>query len=147
MLLIGLTISSYGGGKKVAKEDQVDDKDKTRQEKTEYRKKKAREFVILAQNAFKEKKYKEGIEYYTKAANHGDTASMCFLGSVYLYGLHGTPKDKEKAVAYYKRAAHKGNKLAQEQLSRCFADGTAEARNQGKSAKKSAKWAEESHKP
>jgi len=147
LFLFGLIAFSSYCGDKVAKEDLTDKKDKTKQETIESRNKKIKELLILAQNAMKEKKHKDAIEYYIKAAKLGDSPSQCFLGSCYLYGMYGNEKDNEKAVHWYRRASKQGNKLAQEQLSRCFANGLVDTKRKVNSARKSAKWAEKSHKP
>ena len=147
LLLSGLIILSSYCEEKASEDSNKKSDNKTEAENLENRNKKIKEILVLAQNAMKGKKHKNAIEYYTKAARLGDTPSQCFLGSCYLYGLYGTPKDEEKAVQWYRRAARNGNKLAQEQLSRCFANGLVNTRRKVNSAKKSAKWAEKSHKP
>lgn len=146
LLIFGLVISVYCG-EKVAKEDQTEDANKSRKEKVEGRSKKIKELLVLAQNALKEKKDKDAIEYYTKAAKLGDSSSQCFLGSCYLYGMYGKEKDIDKAVHWYRRASKQGNKLATEQLSRCFASGKVETKRRVNAKKRAAKLSEKSHKP
>ena len=140
-LIIAFTFSSATGAKDKKSHPIVKGEKKISAEA----KKKIQQHLMDAQRALREHKNREAIAYYTQAAKLGDTKSQCFLGSCYLYGLYGTPKDKEKAVQWYRKAAKRGNKLAQEQLSRCFGDGTAGTNKPKKASRKSAKWSRESH--
>ena len=54
--------------------------------------------------------------WYHKSAENGDMTAQFKLGSLYLDGNLGLPKDINKAKAWFKKAADQGYELAQQQL-------------------------------
>ncbi len=70
---------------------------------------------LLGHIEYENKNFSKAKEYFTKAANKGETYSMHHLGDLFLLGK-GTPENPEKALDYYKKAASKGNPLALETL-------------------------------
>ena len=103
-------------------------------------------FVAAAHAALKAGENSDALELYRKAARFGDSRSQCFLGSCYFYGLHGVSKNIDKAKRWYRKAAEQGNKLAQEQLSRCFGKKASDTKRR-RFHKKSAEWFGKSQKP
>ncbi|KAG0195165.1 hypothetical protein BGX33_004106, partial [Mortierella sp. NVP41] len=51
------------------------------------------------------------MDWYTKAAEQGGTYAQTNIGVMHEMG-RGVPKDKAKAMEYYRNAADQGNQLA-----------------------------------
>ena len=60
---------------------------------------------------FAKKSYPQAMQAYTKLANAGNAEAQLHLGEMYLYGEAGAI-DLEKAEAWFKKSAAKGNKTA-----------------------------------
>jgi SEL1 protein len=54
----------------------------------------------------------ELIQAYIVQAKEGDVSSMVALGDLYYFGARGLPRDQPQALAYYTRAADRGNTQA-----------------------------------
>lgn len=63
-------------------------------------------------------------ELYTKAANLGHTASQYKLGQCYEYGTVGCPVDPRRSIAWYTKAAEKGDPEAELALSGWYLTGS-----------------------
>ena len=59
----------------------------------------------------------KAVEWYTKAAEQGDSNAQCNLGYCYDNG-DGVTMDKEKAVEWLTKAAEQGNSDARVKLER-----------------------------
>ncbi len=57
-----------------------------------------------------------GISLLTECANSGDAFSCCKLGCLYLLGIEGIEKDKEKAVEWLNKSAEQGSEYARNLL-------------------------------
>jgi TPR repeat protein len=60
---------------------------------------------------FAKKAYPEALQKYTKLANAGNPVAQQHLGEMYFYGEAGA-SDMEKAAAWFRKAAAKGNATA-----------------------------------
>jgi TPR repeat protein len=60
---------------------------------------------------FAKKAYPEALQKYTKLANAGNPVAQQHLGEMYFYGEAGTV-DADKAAAWFRKAAAKGNATA-----------------------------------
>ncbi len=67
--------------------------------------------------------YTQAFYWYFKAAEKGDAAAQCNLGTCYAGGL-GIAKDDAQAVYWYRKAAEQGDGEAQGLLSLCYFEGT-----------------------
>lgn len=54
----------------------------------------------------------KGIFLLTECADSGDAFSCCKLGCLYLFGINGIEKDKEKAVKWLNKSAEQGSEYA-----------------------------------
>ena len=70
----------------------------------------------------KKRDYKRSIEWYMRAAKHGDSWAMHNLSYAYHNG-EGVEVDNAKAVYWLKKAAKKGDSLAQFTLSNIYFEG------------------------
>ena len=61
--------------------------------------------------------YAQAIEWYRKAADHGDAAAEFNLGWLYEHGA-GVEKDEAQASAWYGKAAAHGRADAKDSLAR-----------------------------
>lgn len=64
-----------------------------------------------------EEKVPPGVQIYLDQAKAGDPHAMRMLGVMYYYGLN-VPQDREKGLAWYRRAADKGSSAAREDLAK-----------------------------
>ena len=63
--------------------------------------------------------FDKAIEWYTKAADLGNSDAMIMIGQMYMLGsLYGREEDLEKAKEWYQKAADLGNADAQSYLER-----------------------------
>ena len=62
------------------------------------------------------------VQYYTKAAQEGNTKAMVSLGNCYGRG-DGVDKNEVEAVKWFKKAADLGNPVAMTKLGSCYANG------------------------
>ena len=63
--------------------------------------------------------FDKAIEWYTKAADLGNSDAMKMIGNMYKLGsLYGGEDDLEKAIEWYQKAADLGNSDAQSYLER-----------------------------
>lgn len=58
-----------------------------------------------------------GVQVYLDQARAGDAHAMRMLGVMYYYGLN-VPQDREKGLAWYRKAADKGSDAAREELAK-----------------------------
>ncbi len=58
----------------------------------------------------------KGISLLTECADNGDAFSCCKLGCLYLFGIDGIEKDKEKAVEWLNKSAEQGSEYARNLL-------------------------------
>ncbi len=58
----------------------------------------------------------KGISLLTECADSGDAFSCCKLGCLYLFGIDGIEKDKEKAVEWLNKSAEQGSEYARNLL-------------------------------
>ncbi|MDX1251679.1 MAG: sel1 repeat family protein [Gammaproteobacteria bacterium] len=58
---------------------------------------------------------KINVEFYMRAALHGDAVAQCYLGIMYEKGM-GVPMDRHKAAKWYRHAAEQGYPDAQASL-------------------------------
>ena len=58
----------------------------------------------------------KGISLLTECAGSGDAFSCCKLGCLYLFGIDGIEKDKEKAVEWLNKSAEQGSEYARNLL-------------------------------
>lgn len=63
--------------------------------------------------------YREGIRWWTKAAEGGNAEAQWLLGGCYEIG-YDEPKDLDKAIAWWRRAASQGYAKAQFDLGNCY---------------------------
>ena len=77
----------------------------------------------------------KAVEWYTKAADAGDTNAMCNLGFCFNNG-EGVGKDEAKAVEWYTKAAEAGNIYAFLLLGFCYMNG----KGVGKDEAKAVEW-------
>lgn len=57
-----------------------------------------------------------GISLLTECADSGDAFSCCKLGCLYLFGIDGIKKDKEKAIEWLNKSAEQGSEYARNLL-------------------------------
>ena len=57
-----------------------------------------------------------GISLLTECADSGDAFSCCKLGCLYLFGIDGIKKDKEKSIEWLNKSAKQGNEYARNLL-------------------------------
>ncbi len=55
------------------------------------------------------------VDFYMRAALHGDAVAQCYLGIMHEKGM-GVPMDKHKAAKWYRHAAEQGYPDAQASL-------------------------------
>lgn len=58
----------------------------------------------------------KGISLLTECADSGDAFSCCKLGCLYLFGIDGIKKDKEKAIEWLNKSAEQGSEYARNLL-------------------------------
>lgn len=58
----------------------------------------------------------KGIFLLTECADSGDAFSCCKLGCLYLFGIDGIKKDKEKAIEWLNKSAEQGSEYARNLL-------------------------------
>ena len=71
-----------------------------------------REGQLIPQNM------EESITFYQKAAEKDNVLALVELGKIFEYGIGGIVKNNQKAIYWYRKAATKRNKEAQENLKR-----------------------------
>ena len=69
-----------------------------------------------------EKNSAAAVPWFRKSAEHGNVASMFYLGQCYETG-DGVPKDEAAAVSWYSKADEQGDTHSSRHLARCFAEG------------------------
>jgi TPR repeat protein len=79
-------------------------------------------------SAYKEKKYKEAVSWYEKAADRGHVYAWTILGAMYLTG-DGVPRNYEKAYYWSEKAAVKGVAEAQNNLGVLYQHGAGVSQN------------------
>lgn len=72
--------------------------------------------------------YEKAMEWYKKAAEHGDSVATCDVGIMYLKGK-GILKDPYTAVKWFKKAKDISSVQATYYLGKCYFDGTGIAQN------------------
>ena len=85
---------------------------------------------------------KKAVEWYTKAAEQGNSTAQCNLGCCYILG-RGVAMDNEKAAEWWTKAAEQGQSGAQCLLGRCYDNGKGLAMDKEKAVKWYAKAAEQ----
>ncbi|BEG57223.1 hypothetical protein NHP21005_09110 [Helicobacter sp. NHP21005] len=65
----------------------------------------SQDYISAAQKAFENKNYVKTLRYLKKAASLGSAEAYNNLGILYEDDGHGVPRDIEKALQYYKKAA------------------------------------------
>ncbi len=65
-----------------------------------------------------------GVQVYVDRANAGDPRAMRMLGVMYYYGLN-VRQDRDKGLAWYRRAAEQGDPAAREDLAKLQPAGNA----------------------
>jgi TPR repeat protein len=68
-------------------------------------------------------------------AENGDIQSQSELGSVFIYGTLGVPKDEAEGVKWFRKAAEKNLALAEYNLGACYAFGQGVAKDQVEAVK------------
>ena len=94
--------------------------------------------TALGEEAFRAKKYKTAVEYFSQAAEEGDAQAQYRLGECYFF-KKGVRRDYKKAAYWSEKAAQKGVASAQYLLGACY--------YKGKGVKKDAREAVESPLP
>ena len=56
------------------------------------------------------------MKWLEEAARNNNPYAQYFLGKVYLYGLHGVKRDREKATRYLQGSSAQGNSYAEKLL-------------------------------
>ena len=64
---------------------------------------------VEGKKAVNNKDYAKAFEWFTKAADKGNTAAMIYWGDIYRYGWFGVAEDRAKGREWYLKAADKGN--------------------------------------
>ena len=64
---------------------------------------------VEGRKAVNNKDYAKAFEWFTKAADKGNTAAMIYWGNIYTYGWCGVVEDRAKAREWYFKALDKGN--------------------------------------
>lgn len=77
---------------------------------------------IKGKESFDGKDFSAAVEYFSSAAEGGDTDAMIFLSQCFCGGL-GVKKDVDKAFFWLLRAANAGNAEAQYCLALWYSDG------------------------
>lgn len=75
----------------------------------------------------------EGVAWYSKAAEEGDSGAQLSLAECYEYGT-GVGQDQDAALAWYRKAAKQGVPQAQYRLGLCYEKGTLGVDRDGKLA-------------
>ena len=78
-----------------------------------------------------EANYSEGIKWYLKAAEQGDTFSQCTIGEFYAEGKV-VQQNYYEAVKWYEKAARQGSGWGKKQLAYCYRNGTGVQQNMQK---------------
>ena len=84
-----------------------------------------------AQQAFKDKNFKQAFELMQPYAEQGNADAQTYLGIMY-DNSKGVLKKEKKAVKWYRKAAKQGNVDAQLFLSYMYLDGTGVVKNLSK---------------
>ncbi|KAF9925567.1 hypothetical protein FBU30_004680 [Linnemannia zychae] len=69
-----------------------------------------------------EKDYNKAMDWYLKAAEHGDSIAQNNIGHLYDNG-HGVQQDYSLAMTWYKKAAEQGDAIAQFNIGKLYAKG------------------------
>lgn len=72
--------------------------------------------------------YERAMEWYKKAAEHGESTSACSVGEMYLKG-EGVQKDESKAFEWFQKAVDMGSVYGQYLLGKCYMEGTGVAKD------------------
>ena len=78
-----------------------------------------------------EKDETQTVEWYRKAADHGDATAQYYLGRMYAKGI-GVEKDEAQAVEWYRKAADQGDADAQNNLAVMHANGIGTEKDEAK---------------
>ena len=78
--------------------------------------------TALGEEAFRAKKYKTAVEYFSQAAEEGDAQAQYRLGECYFF-KKGVRRDYKKAAYWSEKAAQKGIASAQYLLGACYYKG------------------------
>ena len=68
------------------------------------------------------KNYSTAMDWYRKAADHGDSAGLIFLAMLYEEGK-GVRKDRTEALRWYRMAAERGDDVGQAKLQEAYTRG------------------------
>ena len=68
-------------------------------------------------------------EQFVMMAEQGDADAQYYLGTIYYHGKKGIAQDREKGVAWYRKAAEQGNSCAQYWLGYAYYHGVGIARD------------------
>ncbi|MCX5784870.1 MAG: tetratricopeptide repeat protein [Elusimicrobia bacterium] len=90
--------------------------------------------------------YGKALEWFSRAAGHGNYAACVRLGDMYALG-QGAEKDEKKAFDWYLKAANSGNSEGMEKLADAYLNGKSLGENYAEAAKWYAKAAEASSLP
>lgn len=66
---------------------------------------------------------------FVMMAEQGDADAQYYLGTIYYHGKKGIAQDREKGVAWYRKAAEQGNSCAQYWLGYAYYHGEGIARD------------------
>lgn len=86
-----------------------------------------------AYSLWKEKKYDQAYQIFSKLANQGDVKAQCVLGDLYQ-----AAENYEKAFEWYEKAANQGDSIAQNTIGLYYSNGIGVAKNE----KKAFEWYE-----
>ena len=78
--------------------------------------------VVVAEDAFKNHRYKEAFDNFLPLAEKGDYRSQYYIGYLYLYGL-GVAKNEKLAVDYIQKSADQDYDSAQALLGYLYGEG------------------------
>ena len=86
------------------------------------------EYCKEGEKLYSDKKYKQAIYWWQKAADAGNSAAQKNLAICYFNG-YGVEKDVEKAIYWWQKAADAGNSAAQKNLAFCYLKGDGVEKN------------------
>ncbi len=67
--------------------------------------------------------HRQALNYFSQAAESGNSVAMAFLGKMYLDGSDAVRQDNDTAFAYFKKAAELGNPVGQSGLGLMYLQG------------------------
>lgn len=91
-------------------------------------------WVKEGEQACIDKNYSKAFNLFSKAAEHGNSDALYYLGVMYMDGL-GFDKDYSEAVKWFRKAAVKGNALAQNNLGAMYNKGNGVPQNPAEAIK------------